>query len=260
MDRPDVLRAIVTTIGAAIFREAPEIAADPWRHLDDLREIAGSLSRWQGVYGTLRPNEARRLCDTFVRRLEEPRLPRGAAALAVILEHLSSSLDKRTRRRLWLRLAQNRRVFIRRRYMRLLQDGLTQREADVLWQLHCELGDVASVWTLAMADASIHVPAELLDEVEQLFGPPFLLSHAIAHRLRELGPPALQPLRQRFSVPALYGVGYSGRADFAPLLVTAITDDRLTDDERRGALWSLARIGRPDDVLGALGPFIHEGV
>ena len=207
----------------------------------------------------MRGGEAKRLCDGFVRRLEEPHLPKGAAALAVILEHVSASLDRRSKRRLWLRLSRNRRVFIRRRYMRLLQDGLTQREADVLWQLHRELGDVASVWTLAMAEPRVRVADELLDEVEQLLGPPFLLSHAIAHRLRELGPPALDSLRQRFSVPAWYSVGYSGRADFVPVLVAAISDDRLTDDERRGALWSLSRIGRPGDILGALGPVDPRG-
>jgi hypothetical protein len=193
-----------------------------------------------------------------VHRLEEPRLPKGAAAVAIVVEHVSGSLDKRSRRRLWLRLAQNRRVFVRRRFLRLLQDGLTQREADVIWQLHCDLGDEASLWTLAMSDARLRVPDGLLDRVE--LGPPFLLSHAIAHRLRELGPSALEPLRARFPVPTWYGVGYSGRTDFASLLVAAISDSRVTDEERRGALWSLARVGRPADVLGVAGASIHEGV
>jgi len=259
MDRPDAIRAIVTNLGAAIFRRAPHFASDPWQYLDDVREIAASLPRWQGIHGKLRSSEARQLCDALVRRLEEPRLPRGAAAVAIVLEHVSGVLDKRVKRRLWLRLAHNRRVFIRRRFLRLLQDNLTQREADVIWQLQRDLGDEASLWTLAMADARVRIPDEVLDRVE-VIGPPFLLSHAIAHRLRELGPPALESLRKRFPVPALYGVGYSGRKDFAPLLVAAIRDNRATDDERRGALWSLARVGRPADVLGVSGAFIHEGV
>lgn len=107
------------------------VISEPWSDIEDLRQIAAALARWQGKHRKLNASESRDLSHRFM----------------VFL-----GLPKRTKRAMWLKLAQNPRAFIRKRYIGRLQDGLTQREANVLWQLHCALNDQGLLETLAMSN------------------------------------------------------------------------------------------------------------
>lgn len=58
-----------------------------------------------------------------------------------------------------------------------------------------------------------------MEEVSDLEPPPFVLSHAIAQILCEIGPSALKGLRNEYLIATLYAIGYSGRPDFVPDLI-----------------------------------------
>lgn len=251
MERSDVIRAAVIAAGPRAFRALPQLTEKPLDHLDDLREIASALSRYERRVRGEDQELARRVCESFVSVLETPRLPAGVAALAAVIEHLSLAVDDNTwRRGLWLRLAKNRRAFIRRRFTRALRDGLLQAEADELWTLYLEKGDFEILHNLALADASIRLPRIAIAEMEELEGQGYLLSRTLAHHLYENGVGALRAYRRRFPISALYAAGFSGRKDLSPYVLRVLRKPRSIDDERKAALGALARLGDGDTVLG----------
>ena len=182
--------------------------------------------------------------------LDAPKLPKGVAALAAVIERLSVCLDDDTfSRTIWLRLAKNRRHFIRRRFARLLRDNLTQIEADQLWDVCCEKGDYDILRNLILADSSIRLSEEVIDEIAEIEGQGYLLSRAMAHEIRALGNKCFKHLRQRFPLSAIYAAGFSGRSDLIPELRLLAKRKRINEEERRGAIWALARLNDKEGIF-----------
>lgn len=251
MNRADVIRAAVVVAGPGVFRTLPHLFEEPFGHLDDLRLIALALSRYEPKLRGEDKEVARRVCESFATVLEAPRVPVGGGALAAIIEHLSLALnDEIWRRDLWLRLAKNRKHFVRIRFVRLLQDGLLQSEADELWALFREKGDFEILRNLALANHSVRLPGEAVDDMEEVEGQGYLLSRLLSHFLYEKGTRGLRFYLRRFPVSTLYAAGFSGRRDLAPFIRRLFRQAGRTDDDRKAALWALARLGDRETVLG----------
>ena len=243
MDKVDVIRAAVKVGGLEIFNLVPQYLDKPLDHLDDLRVVANSFSRMDCSDLHINQKLCCQICEKFALILEGPKLPSGCAALAAIIEYLSACLkDNTLTRALWLKLAKNRKHFIRRRFTRLLRGDLTQREADDLWNVYCEKGDSEILRNLILADSSILLHGEVIDGIAAEEGQGYLLSRAIAHAIKASGIEDFERFRQRFPVSTIYAGGFSGRADLVPLLHLIVNSEQVSEDERKGAIWALARL------------------
>ena len=250
MGKDDIIRATVRVGGIEIFNLAPQFLKEPTNHLSELRVVADSMARLECSDLKVNSKLCRKICERFSIILDAPKLPAGGAALAAVIEHLSVCIDDyKFSRTIWLKLAKNRRFFIRRRFARLLRDNLTQVEADELWDVYCEKGDSEILRNLILADASVRLPKETIEDISEEEGQGYLLSRAIAHEIYVLGIKGYKLFRQQFPISVIYAAGFSGRPDLIPELRLLANRKRVSEDEHRGAIWALSRLGDKEGVF-----------
>ncbi len=250
MDRDDIIRAIVRVGGMEIFILFPEFIEKPLEYIDALRSVANSFAYLKCSDLRIKKKLSHQICEQYVSVLDAPKLPAGGAVLAAIVEHLSVCLnDQSFSRCIWLKLAKNRRYFIRRRFAKLLRDGLTQQEADELWKVYCEKGDPEILRNLILADSSITLPIEIIEDIAEEEGEGYLLSRAMAHEINASGRVAFERFRQKFPVSTIYAAGFSGVLELTPDLNSLAENKKVSKEERKSAIWALSQLGDKEAVF-----------
>lgn len=250
MEKNDIIRAAVNVGGLEVFNLAPQFLEDPTNHLDELQVIANSMARLDGSCFSANLDLCHRICEKFARALDVPKLPRGGAVLASILEYLTVCLNEITfARTIWLKLAKNRKHFIRRRFARLLRDNLTQVEAAELWDVFCEKGDYEILRNLVLADSSVRLPKGSIDEIEEMEGHGYLLSRVLAHEIYAGGIKSYKRFLKKYPVSTIYAAGFSGRSDLVPKLRLIANRNQVSAEEYKGAIWALARLGDKEGIF-----------
>ena len=250
MERDDIIRAIVRVGGMEIFNLFPKFIEKPFEHIGDLQTIAKSFAYMKCTDLKMKKELGRQICEKYTSFLNVPKLPAGGAALAAIIEQLSVCLnDKSFPRGIWLELARNKRYFIRRRFVKLLRDDLTQQEANELWRVYCEKGDWEILRNLILSDSSIEIPIEVIEDIAEDEGEGYLLSRAMAHEINSSGKVAFDRFRQRFPVSTIYAAGFSGVLDLTPELIRLAENKKVSEEERKSAIWALSRLGNKEAIF-----------
>jgi len=241
---------VIRVGGVEIFTLFPHLVKEPFKYLDDLRIVADALDYLGCTDLQNHLKLCREICKKFALILDDPKLPAGGAILAAIVEKLSVCFsDKTFFRDIWLKLVKNRKSFIRRRFAKLLQNGLKQREANILWDLYCDNGDSEILRTLILSDPSINLPIKVIEDIAEKEGEAYLLSRAMAHEINASGKAAFVRFRKKYPVSAIYAAGFSGVSSLIPELRYLANKRSVSEDERRGALWALSRLGDKEGVF-----------
>ena len=242
MDISTIVRALVSSYGLIAFKEFPQLIESPFDNIIIIKEIASALSKYQGKFDDNDQVYAKSIVEAYANALDVKPLPVGGLSLARVIEYLSLKIDDVVwQRRMWLRLLKNPKYFVRRRFSRLLRDGLKQNEADELWAIYDKTEDFEILRILVVSDPSIQFPIDAIDIVAETEGHGYLLSRAMAHMLYKFNLRQYNAFKKKYPIGVLYAAGFSNNINYIPTL--RLTIRRSNDeDTKKGAMWALARL------------------
>jgi hypothetical protein len=242
MDISTIIRALVNSDGLVIFKEYPQLLESPFDNLALIKEVASALYKYQGVFDSKDQDYAKTIVESYTSALDIKRLPVGGLSLARVIEYLSRTIeDIEWTRNIWLRLLKNPKYFVRRRFSRLLRNGLKQNEAEELWEVYMKTNDYEILRILIVSDSSIQFPIDAIDVVAEAEGQGYLLSRAMAHILYNYRLQQFKEYRKKYPVSTLYAAGFSNNLKYIPPLRLIINESQ--DEETiKGAMWALARL------------------
>lgn len=253
IDRDYLIYSAARAGGVEIFQRIPKLLTNPWENLETLNIIDDAFTRLKGKELNNNSKISRKICRKFTVLLSKKKIPKGSAVLARIVEKLSITLKGvKFTRGLWIKLSCNRKAFIRRRFVRLLRENLTQTEADILLGISEDMDDFEILRHIILSNPAIELPEKVIDYTAEYDDFGFILSRAMAHNIYKRGIKAFAKYYQNSPVRSIYALGFSGRKDLASELHKIIKDNQIDEKEQKAALWAFASLNLKNDLFNLL--------